>query len=191
VNTGAAVALGVVVSLTFLTVWMRWWMKNAFASTPQGVLRRLGKSGTVHLRHVKGIEGIWNPSQPLGVDNRLFGPGEAIYSLDDAATVTLDFRAKDGRVRRYSGPIPESVIHPSEKALRVRRLIRVVLLGYGAVLLIGLGIGWIVGGGTALHRLIAGVIGMFVAMALVWLATLVTRVGLSIRSLAKDKQELT
>jgi hypothetical protein len=113
VNTGAAIVLGIVISLVFMTVWMRWWMKNAFASTPKGVLRHLSKTGSVHLRHVKGIEGVWNPSKPFGLDSRLYGPGEATYSLDDAATVTLEFRAKDGQMKRYSGPIPETLIHPS------------------------------------------------------------------------------
>ena len=166
-------------------------MKNVFASTPKGVLRHLRKSGNVRLRHVKTTDGIWNPSKPLGLDNRLYGPGEAIYSLDDPATVTLQFRAKDGQVKRYSGPVPETIIHPSEKVQRARKLARWVFVGYFAVVVIGFGIGWAVGGGSPLHRLIAGVIGMFIAMALMWLATLVIQVGLSIRSLAKDKQDLT
>jgi uncharacterized membrane protein len=58
-------------------------------------------------------------------------------------------------------------------------------------MIIGFGFGWSVGGGSALHRLISGVIGMFIAMALMWFATLVIRVVLSIRSLAKDKQGFT
>jgi hypothetical protein len=66
-----------------------------------------------------------------------------------------------------------------------------VLLGYCVIMIIGFGIGWAVGGGSALRRLIAGVIGVFITMALVWFATLVLRVGLSIRTLAKDKQDPT
>ncbi len=189
-NSGTVfgVVLGLVLSLGFLYFWMRWWMRNAFASTPKGVLRHLGKTGSVHLKHVKSIEGIWNPSKPLGQDNRIFGPGEATYSLDDFATVTLEFRMRNGPLKRYSGPIPESLIHPTEKVLRARKLLRYVLIGYVAIMIVGFVIGYAVGGGSALHRLIAGGIGLLIAIALVWLVALVLRVWLSVRSLAKDKR---
>lgn len=174
-----------------MSVWMWWWMRNAFASTPKGVLRHLGKTGSVHLKHVKSIEGIWNPSKPPGRDNRLFGPGEATYSLDDPATVTLEFRVRNGQLKRYTGPIPETLIYPTEKVLRARKLLRYVLLGYIAIMIVGFVIGYAVVGGSALHRLIAGGIGLLIAMALVWFVTLVLRVGLSIRSLAKGKHDTT
>jgi hypothetical protein len=135
VNPGAAI-VGVVIGLALVTVWMRWWMKNAFASTPKGVLRHLRKTGSVHLRHIRGFEAIWDPSRPLGFDNRLHGPGEATCSIDDAATVTLEFRAKDGQTKRFSGPIPETLTHPSERVLRARKLIRYALVGYSAIMIV-------------------------------------------------------
>jgi hypothetical protein len=180
--------LGAVIGLGFIGVWMRWWTRNTFATTPKGVLRHLAKTGSVHLKHVKSIEGIWNPSKPLGQDNRLFGPGEATYSFDDVATVTLEFRERNGHVKRYSGPVPEPLTHPTEEVLRARKLLRYVLVGYVALMIIGFAIGYGVAGGSALHRLIVGGIGLLIAMILVWFVALVLRVGLSVRSLVKGRK---
>lgn len=184
----AGIILGVAIGLGFLGVWMRWWMRNAFASTPKGVVRQLSKTGSVHLKHVKSIEGIWNPSRPLGQDNRVFGPGEATYSLNDSASVTLEFREPSGQSRRYSGPVPETLIHPTREVLRRRKLLRYVLVGYVAVMIVGFVIGYAVVGGSALHRLIAGGVGLLIAMVLVSLMTLVLRVGLSLRSLVEGRE---
>jgi hypothetical protein len=182
------VALRVIFSLGWMALFMRWWMRNAFASTPKGVLRHLGRTGSVHLKHVKSMEGVWNPARPLGLDNRVFGAGEATYSLDDSATVTLDFRDRNAKLKRYSGPIPETLIHPTQEALRARKLVRSILVGYVALVVIGFLVGYAVAGGSVPHRLVAGVIGASVVMALAWFITLGLRVGLSVRSLARGKK---
>ena len=183
--------LAAVIFTVWMTLFMRWWMRNAFAYTPKGVLRHLGKTARVHLKHVRSFEGIWNPSKPLGQDNRLFGPGEATYSIDDHGTVTLEFRVKNGLWKSYTGPVPEMFIHPSKKVVRARKIFRYVLLGYLAVIIVGFMIGYAVAGGTAVHRLIAGGIGALIAMALLWFVVLVLRVGLSVRSLGNGTGDPT
>jgi hypothetical protein len=183
------VALGVIISVGWMVLFMRWWMRNTFASTPKGVLRHLTRTGSVHLKHVKGIEGVWNPAKPLGPDNQVFGPGEATYSLDDSGTVHLEFRDGSGTMLRYSGPIPDALIHPTQDALRARSLLRYVLVGYVALMVVGFVVGYAAAGGSTLHRLVAGAVGLFIVMALVWFVTLLLRVGQSVRSLVRGKNE--
>jgi hypothetical protein len=185
----AAVALGIVISLVLMSLFMWRWMRNAFASTPRGVLRHLRKAGGVHRMKLRGWEGTWNPAKPLGIDNRIFGPGEATHSLDEQGAVHLELRGRGNKLALYSGPIPETLIRPSQAAQRGRKLMRYVLIGYAALMIIGFVVGYFAAGGSAVHRLVAGVIGVFVAMVLAWFVALVFRVGTSVGSLARGKRD--
>src|SRR5579871_4757860 len=108
---GAAIAGGVG-ALVVCGIFVLSGMRNVFAATPKGVMRRLQKSSPVQLR-LRGTDGVWNPAKPLGADNRIFGPGRATYWQDEAGTIHLELRERDGRLRKFEGPIPEVLILPS------------------------------------------------------------------------------
>jgi hypothetical protein len=182
----AGVAVGVVIGLGFSSIFMWWWTRNSFASTPKGVLRHLRKAGA-HRTRIRAWEGIWNPAKPPGIDNRIFGPGEATYWLDESEIVHLEFRNGDRR-DEYTGPIPASLFHPTELDLHARKRLRSMLLGLVALMVIGCVVGAIVSGGSALHRLLGAWIGLLASLTLMWLVLLVTRVAHALQSLAQDKE---
>ena len=178
---GAGIAAGAL-ALAVCGFIVRSGMRNVFAATPKGVLRRLQKSSPVQLR-LKVTDGIWNPEKPLGVGNRIFGPGEATYWQDEAGTVHLEIRAQGGQLQRFEGPVPETLILPS--ARRSQKILRLVLAGYVAMCLGGLVTGLLVAGNTAAHRLIGAIVGLFVAIMLVAVGGTVLRVAVSVRSLLR------
>jgi hypothetical protein len=161
---------------------MRWFMRNAFAASPKGVLRRLEKSRTVRLR-LSGTDGVWNPSKTLGIDNQIFGPGVATYWQDESGTVHLEIRVRNGQLHKMEGPVPEILVHPTQAARRSRKVLRAALVGYLVVCLAGLVVGLLVAGNGGVDRFVGASVGLLVAMALALIGMTALRVASSVRSL--------
>lgn len=184
--SGTGWVIVVAASLIYVGVILTWALRRARRNSPSWIVRQLQEKGTVKVG-VRYAGGTWNPSKD-SVEGRVWIRGQATYTLDDAGIVHLRIEPKKGAEQTFSGPIPQSLVHPSEKSLRVRKRVRALLLGYLAFIVIGFFVGFAVAGGPALHRLIAGLIGMAVAIILAWFLVTVLRVWLSIRSLAKQKE---
>jgi hypothetical protein len=54
----------------------------------------------------------WNPAQPPGPHNRLYGPGIATYRSTADGQVALDYVESTGRTGRWLGPLPAEFAEP-------------------------------------------------------------------------------
>jgi hypothetical protein len=154
-----------------LVLWIRLLMKFGPSTSNIWVLRHLRKTGNARVRHVWTFEGVWNPGGRANVDDRVYGPGEALYTLDEAGIVHLEFHERGGRVRRLSGPLPVRTKHPKhEPTPHSLKVIRRAATGFAAVMITGYVVGWELGGPSFQRRMEDGWIGQMAVMSLALLA---------------------
>ena len=79
-------------------------MKTVLATSHMGVLRHLRKTGSATVRHIWKFEGVWNPAGRANVDDRVYGPGEAHYTLDESGIVTSSFTSAEARCGASRAP---------------------------------------------------------------------------------------
>jgi hypothetical protein len=148
---------------------------------PKWIIRQLQKSdGPVKVR-VRSTGGTWNPAK----SGRIFTSGTAIYDLDESGTVHLHLVPKRGREQNYSGPMPASV-PASAQVRKLRRIRRLVLVGYALAVIVGFCIGYLFASGAPSARFVWGLLGVFIAWMVLWLAMLTLRVGISVRNIRGD-----
>ena len=136
----------IVVALIVLVVFageMWWATARVSACRPTGINRRLRNPGDRHRVRLRGFRTTWNPATPL--TQPLHGPGVATY-WREGDQIRLDFQPGPGQSREFVGPLPDFAI-PGTQAYQVRRKVihqvLVVLVGYGAVVLAGCGVGFV------------------------------------------------
>jgi hypothetical protein len=132
--------------------------------------------------------GTWNPAKPLGLDNRIFGPALATYSLDESGIVHLRLQPKKGPEQVLSGSIPEGLLHDTPAARRNRTLKRWVLAIYGTWIGVGFALGFLLSGGSTGRRLEVGALGLLAAIVVAPLAELIPFVGWSVRLLLRREE---
>jgi hypothetical protein len=142
-------------------------------TAPRGVLRRLRGHDGRHSVRFGPNRFAWNPAEPLGVTNKVQGPGLAHYSLDDAGTIHLVFVTRQGDVQRFSGPAP------SLTATAEDDIAKSYLLGQPATAGLGFLLGFLLDSGSVDGRLavgfLAGVGGWFAAWVVVASTTSIIR----------------
>lgn len=168
----AIVAWTIIAGVVWITArFMRFWthVSTIPATSRSVVVRHLRRTGHAHVSHVWRFEGVWNPAGRPFVDDRVFGPGEAFYDLDDSGTVRLEFIDRSGKVRRFSGPLPNAAARvraPKINDLRTRKLVRRSVIGFAAVMITGFAIGYAVGGPSPQRGMEAGGFGQLAAISL-------------------------
>jgi hypothetical protein len=135
-------------------------------TSPGGIAKRL----TADRRHVISIPAnryVWNPSHPLGSDNRVHGPGTATYTYADGI-VTLDYAPKDGEARHYTGPLPEGLTGPEATPSLIATLAAPVIAIIAAVVAVLLA-----GGSVGDHITLGALVGLgaWVLTSIVMMAT--------------------
>jgi hypothetical protein len=166
---GAALFLVIVVSTVHLDN----------KKTAKWIVRHLQKSGKpVELRS-NYLSGAWNPSKP-DVAGRIMERGRAAYTLDDAGIIHLRFQPTRGPERHLSGPVPDSVVHESPAAARRHKRARHVFMAYAGFVVAGFLIGYFTATGPQVRRVVAGGVGVFLAMVAAWLTILVLQVALAV-----------
>src|SRR3954453_11381786 len=94
------------------------------ATTPQGIVPRLKRTGRPQDVRLRGSGQTWNPAKPWGPRNWLYGPGRGTYWLDDDGQVHLDW-ARDGRdTEHLVGPVPAVADPTNPSRRRARRATR-------------------------------------------------------------------
>jgi hypothetical protein len=122
-------------------------------TSPGGIAKRLTATG----RHVVSIPAnrfVWNPSFPVGANNRVPGPGTATYTYVDGI-VTLDYVPKNGESRRYTGPLPEGLTQPETAPSLVASVAAPALAIVAAAVAV-----LIAGGSVGDHITLASLIGL-------------------------------
>jgi hypothetical protein len=116
--------LALVLGLGSLVVIAALGAGKARRSTARWVVDQLSDPTDRVTLRLSGEDRAWNPANPLGVDNPLFGPGTATYSRKrraDGDVIHLDFTPKGATtVVRHSGPIPDSALARSSPRARRR-----------------------------------------------------------------------
>ena len=102
--------LGLFIGLAIALPFLPWPTRKS----PNRVLRRL--RGGMYETRVRAGGGIWNPAKPLGVDNPIFGPGDARYWTDESGLVHLDFCRANGRQRSIQDRFPKLSLARQEGA---------------------------------------------------------------------------
>jgi len=164
VSQGVAIAVGVAAYLVLMGGLIGWRVRKGLSSTPWHVVRVLTEEGGPFEVKVAALGGTWNPAKPLGSGN-ISGPGVGVYRLEESGEVHLTWTPKRGVAREFSGPIPDRVRPDSEQTVRMRRTWHRFLYVYVTMLAAGFVVGLVVAGGSTLHRLAGGGIGVFVAIA--------------------------
>jgi hypothetical protein len=174
---GVEVLVGLVlfVAIFSFAIW------RGLASTPQGIVKRLRRPGGRIELSVGARRSTWDPSKPMGLDNARWGRARATYTLEDGDVVHLNYRPSSGPTEDLRGPIPETPERP-------RKVLRRVLFGYAAVLVVGFGVGLAIGHGPFGERLLWGTGGMMIAMLLVWVFGLIFNVGKAIRDVGRQRR---
>lgn len=135
---------------------------RARRGTAWWVVSKLPTPGEQLTLRVSATRRAWNPAEPPGVDNGIFGPGVASYTRERRAegdVIHLEFEPRGAPTRHFSGPIPESAVPGSATNARARRALPIatsmmvaptVLVGLGAIFAIiqpsGARRPWFVGG---------------------------------------------
>jgi hypothetical protein len=169
-----------------LVIWLSLHRYNA--RSPKGIVKHLTESGGSYEVSAAYTRGVWNPAKPIGIDNPLFDKGIATYSLDDSGIVHLDFKSSSGHDQHLSGPVPESLVHPTVHQQHARTLMRRVLFGYLSFLVLGAAIGAVVAKGNIASHVLGGGLGLVVAMGVAVVLVRVLRVGTALRN-ATQKHE--
>jgi hypothetical protein len=177
------ITVAVVVGLVgYSTFWMQ--MRSV-----RGVAWRLRRRPTKRVRvKVRRIMGAWDPSDSRHIWNGdLKGPGVATYSLDDEGVVTVEFRPKSGLEERKSGSIP--VRFAGKPPSRKSQLIRRFYWAYVSSLFVGCTLGYLLAHGAIIDRVLGGIVGILVAMAVGWfISHLLTVVIASSKALGTESQ---
>jgi hypothetical protein len=179
---GASIVLGAAI------IWWSW--RRAEARSVRGIMRRLTHPGSKYSVRSGYINGVWDPSKPLGSSNPLLDRGKAEYSLDDKEHVHLVFRSASGGVREFSGQVPDA-FHDSPIHRRYKRTVHVILGSYLALISAGFTVGYVVASGGIATRFVVGLVGAFVAMALAVVMARLTMVGRSIRAARRGEEGRT
>jgi len=131
-----------------------WWaMRRARSTYSKAIVRRLKRTGQQVAINVSNCRGTWNPARKE-VAGRLFANGCAVYSLDAAGTVHLEFHPVAGGQQHYEGPIP--AWHDAPEGRRRQRLVRRVWVAYVAWLLAGFVVGYLLAYGSGASDSLSG-----------------------------------
>lgn len=173
-GTTAAVIFGTIFVL--LLVWrvtsvaIHW---RVGLTSPRGIASQLRSAGGRHEVRVGPKRYGWNPSEPMGRENRLYGPGTATYWLDDADVVHLEFVPTAGTPQQFEGPFPTGLQLPSENPSLA------ALVAAPACGVIGFLIADIAASGSTAHRLavgfVFGIVGWVVGSVVQMTVAAVTR----------------
>jgi hypothetical protein len=165
-------------------VW--WGIRRAKMTWSKRVVKQLKRTNAPITLQVKARRGTWNPARP-GVAGRIFSSGQAVYTIDESETIHLRFQPLAGVEQHYEGPIPRGYAADSPALRRRRKLVRVVYVGYLALLVAGFILGYLLAGGSEARRLAAGAGGVLVAMLLISIAATFLRVGISVRTATRGR----
>jgi len=79
---------------------------------------------------------VWNPGEPLGPRNRLYGPGHARFTQDEDGSIRLDWSPRWGHEKHVAGPPPDL---PPEHRVPLRHTVKLAsgLAGAYALILLG------------------------------------------------------
>lgn len=163
-----------------ICVGVFWWaFRRAQRTYSKAVVQQLKATGQPVVIRVSDRRGTWNPAK-REVSGRLFANGRAVYRLDGAEVVHLEFYPDAGGEKHYEGPVP--AWHDSPDRRRRQRMVRHVWLGYLVWLVAGFVVGYLLVHGSTGKRLLVGVAGIFIAMVLASIATTAVRVAIAVRT---------
>jgi len=177
----SAVKIGAIGGTVFLALYMMLMVLWIRRRTPLGIARRLrSKGGTVQFR-VGYLGGGWNPAGTRAMGWTVPGPGALTYELGPDGDVHLTLVGRSGHETHYQGPPPahDDVRAPAQE--RLRRMRRGVTYGFLGLLVVGFAMGSTVASGSGVAKVLAGCIGIFVAMVVAAVTSLVLRVVLAAR----------
>ena len=181
----SAVEIGAIGGTVFLALYMMLMVLWIRRRTPLGIARRLrSKGGTVQFR-VGYLGGGWNPAGTRATGWTVPGPGALTYELGPDGDVRLTLVDRSGHQTHYQGPLPAHVDVRALTQERLRRMRRGVTYGFLGLLVVGFAVGSTVASGSGVAKVLAGCIGIFVAMVVAAIASLVLRVVLAIRGLTR------
>ena len=181
----SAIEIGAIGGTVFLALYMMLMVLWIRRRTPLGIARRLrNKGGTVQFR-VGYLGGGWNPAGTRATGWTVPGPGALTYELSPDGDVHLTLVDRSGHETHYQGPLPahDDVRTPAQE--RLQRMRRGVTYGFLGLLVVGFAVGFAVASGSGVAKVFAGCIGIFVAMVVAAIASLVLRVVLAIRGLTR------
>lgn len=124
-----------------------------------GIMRRVQPPGIRYSVHLRSYDRPWNPASPTGRLTGAFGPGQAIYWLDDDALVHLEWHPNTGTTQRTTGPIPAVAIPGTPAYDKHRRFVRAaitVACAYPALAIGGFVAGYLLSTGASSHRSTVG-----------------------------------
>ena len=148
------------------------------------MVQQLSATGQPVVIRVSDRRGTWNPAKKE-VSRRLFANGLAVYRLDGAQVVHLDFYPDAGGEEHYEGPVP--VWHDSPDVRRRRRTVRRIWVGYVIWLLVAFLVGYVLVRGSTTKRVLVGVAGVFIAMVVASVATTAIRVVIAVKTAVRQQ----
>ena len=175
-STALPLGVGCVIGLLIGGVIVRALSRGMFARFPHSVIKRLNRPGGRYDVSVGAIAGAWNPANPFGTfgtGNYVPGPGTAIYTLDDAGVIHLDFQPRSGPPKHLSGPIPDTFLPKTPSKRRLHRMVWGVVMSYVTFIVIGFSIGYLLVRGSASTRISFGLLGALAAVIVVHVVVLV------------------
>jgi hypothetical protein len=196
-NGSAAWALLVTLYSAYaaLIVWAIIAFRRAAQRQPHRIVKQLKTwGGEVRVRVPKRIGKAWNPTKSERWGNDLAGPGLAVYTLDQAGNIRLDFEPRNGQALHLSAPVPEALLRePPPPNRAMRRLRRIVAAVDVAFAIAGFVVGFLQKNGSTVGHWEAGGVGVLVGFAIAvvlgHLVVLSIGVGRSVGSVTKDAKE--
>ena len=145
---GATLAITVAVAIVVVVPEFALLNRRRRRRTPFGVVKRLRVPGESHSFQMRALDpgGIWNPGKPWGMDNLLYGPGRATYTLRSDGEVSLDWVPRYGSPVTVKGPIPPLLRQGGLMTPSARRLAWLVASTYLTLTAAGFVIGWLMSG---------------------------------------------
>jgi hypothetical protein len=178
VSDNATLELGVVLGIALFVVLTAWQVTRIQARSDTSIARRLRKSGGPISIRIPSFSYAWNPAD---LRRRIFGPGRAVYWLEEPNTVHLKFQSgSSGREEIYSGPLPKS---PETRRRRVHRPSSPRMRRWCVLLLIGgVALGWYLAEGSLIEHLFGTALGLLAALTVVMLGFRFSRATSSVKS---------